>query len=142
MKIYMKKLASYLFVVAVILGTLGIAANAQEMSGKEMKKQDKPTVAIIRANWCPACRKLEPTLSKLMETYGEKLRFVILDVTDEKTTAQALETAKETGLEEFFSKNKEKTSTVAIFKNSKQLFKTDHNYNRSDYVSEFDKALR
>jgi len=142
MKIYVKKIVSYLFAFAIVFTAFGIAADAQEMMKKEMAKDARPTVAIIRAGWCPACRKLEPTMAKLMKEYGGKLNFVVMDVTDDKTSAEALKIARNNGLEEFFNQHKTKTSTVAIFKDEKQLFKTDHNYERANYVKEFDKALK
>ena len=107
-----------------------------------MEKMKLPVVAIIKADWCGICRKLEPTMTELMSAYGEKLNFVVLDVTDEKTTAQAAATAKKYGLESFFAANKGKTSTVAVFNaKHKQLYKTNANYDRKAYTKAFDKAL-
>ena len=60
----------------------------------------------------------------LMQEYGDKLDFVMLDVTTEDTTAQAAAKAKSLGLSSFFEANKKMTSTVAIFKGKKSVFKT------------------
>jgi len=38
--------------------------------------------------------------------------------------------------------NKKMTSTVAVFKNKKQVFSTMKNYSKADYVAAFDKALK
>ncbi len=102
----------------------------------------KPTVVIIRADWCSACQKLEPEMMKLMKQYGGKLNFVMLDVTNDETTAKAAAKAKSLGLSSFFEANKKTTSTVGIFKGKKQVYKTTKNFNRADYVSAFDKALK
>lgn len=102
----------------------------------------KPTVVIIRADWCTACQKLEPTMMDLMKEYEGKLNFVILDVTNEETTAKAAAKAKSLGLSRFFEANKKMTSTVAIFKGRKQVFKTVQNFDRSVYVAAFDKAIK
>lgn len=144
MKRFINQTMRLLFALTLVFGAFAIASNAQEMEKKDgaMMKKEMPTVAVIRANWCGACRKLEPTMMKLMEDYKDKLNFVVLDVTDETTSAKAMEIAKEKGLETFFSKNKEKTSTIAIFKESKELFKTQYNYDREVYVKEFEKALK
>lgn len=48
---------------------------------KMMIDHSKPTVAIIRADWCTACQKLEPTMSELISQYKDRLNFVMLDVT-------------------------------------------------------------
>jgi thiol-disulfide isomerase/thioredoxin len=146
MKIFSNRIVKTMFVLTLVFGTFAVVSKAQEMEKKDgamMKKEEtKPTVAIIKANWCGACKKLDPTMMKLMEEYKDKLNFVILDVTDETTSAKAMETAKEKGLEEFFNENKEKTSTVAIFKAGKRVFKTQYNQDREAYVKEFEKALK
>ncbi len=102
----------------------------------------KPTVVIIRADWCSACQKLEPSMMELMKQYGGKLNFVMLDVTNDETTAKAAAKAKSLGLTRFFEANKKMTSTVAVFKGKKQTFSTAKNYNKSDYVAAFDKAIK
>jgi thiol-disulfide isomerase/thioredoxin len=102
----------------------------------------KPTVVIIKAEWCSACQKVDPIMMDLMKQYGNKLNFVILDVTNDETTAQAAAKAKSLGLSSFFEANKKMTSTVAVFKGKKQTFKTAKNYNRSDYEAAFNKAIK
>ena len=104
--------------------------------------QAKPTVAIIKADWCSACQKVEPIMMGLMKEYDGKVNFVMLDVTNDDTTAQAAAKAKSLGLTAFFEANKKTTSTVAVFTGKKQISKTAMNYNKSDYVAAFDKALK
>lgn len=102
----------------------------------------KPTVVIIRADWCGACQKLEPTMMELMKQYAGKINFVMLDVTNDNTTAEASATAKTLGLDNFFEANKKTTSTVAVFAGRKQIFKTAMNYDKADYVAAFNRALK
>lgn len=128
----MKRITAIALSVALLLSFSVVSALAQT----------KPTVAIIRADWCSACQKLEPTMMDLMKEYGNKLNFVMLDVTNDETTAQAAAKAKSLGLSQFFEANKKMTSTVAVFAGKKQTFKTAMNYNKSDYVAAFDKALK
>jgi thiol-disulfide isomerase/thioredoxin len=118
----------------------GLSASAQD---KEMMMKDaKPVVAIVKADWCGYCRKLDPTMKELMAEYGDKLTFVVLDVTDETTSAKAAETAKKHGLESFLAAHKDKTGTVAVYDaKHKEVFKTRANYDRQAYVKAFDKAL-
>lgn len=102
----------------------------------------KPRVVIIKADWCSACQKVDPIMMGLMKEYGDKLEFVMLDVTNDETTAAAAEKAKSLGLGSFFEANKKMTSTVAVFKGKKSVFKTSKNFNRDDYVAAFDKAIK
>ncbi len=78
----------------------------------------------------------------LMKQYGDKLNFVMLDVTNDETTAQAAAKAKSLGLSAFFEANKKMTSTVAVFNGKKQTFKTAKNYNRDEYIAAFNKAAK
>ena len=148
-----KKIAVPLMAItmAVFVGLTSVAqeqmkpkmdARMEDKMGDSMM-HSKPIVAIIRADWCPACKRVEPTLNELAGQYKDKLEFVILDVTNEKTSAEAAVKARKYGLSKFFEANKKDTSAVAVFdKKHKQLFKTTHNYERADYVKAFDEAVK
>ena len=102
----------------------------------------KPTVAIIKAEWCSACQKLEPTMMELMKEYGGKVEFVVLDVSSDDQVAASQATAKKLGLGAFFAANKQKTSTVAVFvKGGQPQFITMQNFDRTAYVKAFDEAI-
>ncbi|MGB7068158.1 MAG: thioredoxin domain-containing protein [Pyrinomonadaceae bacterium] len=137
----MKNLKAIMFACLLVLAGSVVSANAQDnMMMMEKMNPKNPTVAIIRADWCSACKELEPVMSELMKEYKGKLNFVDLDVTNDETTAKAAATAKSLGLTSFFEANKKSTSTVGVFKNKKQLFKTTHKSDRAIFVSAFDKA--
>ncbi len=110
--------------------------------GTVASAQTKPMVVLVRADWCRACQRLEPTYNELKQQYGDRINFVEFDVTNEETTAAAEARAKKLGLGKFFAANKKNTSTVAIFKGGKQIFTADHNYDRQTYVNAFEKALK
>lgn len=80
-------------------------------------------------------------MMELMKEYDGKVNFVMLDVTNDDTTAQAATKAKSLGISSFFEANKKMTSTVAVFTGKKQVFKTAMNYSKSDYIDAFNKAL-
>ncbi len=142
----MKKFATTILSIAMIVGVMSAAAMAvttvKNNPRSAAAKKTKPKVVIIRADWCSACQQLEPTMMGLMQEYGNKLEFVMLDVTNETTTAQAAAKAKSLGLSSFFEANKKSTSTVAVFKGKTSVFKTMQNFSKSDYVAAFDKALK
>ena len=137
----MKKLRVMMFVGLLLLTGTALSSYAQDAMMMEKHDPHKPTVAIIRADWCPYCKQLEPTMMGLMKDYQGKLNFVMFDVTNKVTTAKAAAMAKSLGLSSFFSANKNKTSTIAIYKNKKSVFKTVNNQDRSAYVAAFDKAI-
>jgi thiol-disulfide isomerase/thioredoxin len=105
-------------------------------------KTKRPTVAIIRADWCTACQKLEPTMMELINQYKDRIDFVMLDVTDDQKATQSASEARKLGLGEFFEANKKKTSTVVVLSPShKIVFQTMQNFDREAYVRAFDDAL-
>ncbi len=134
-----------LTMVVAILSMLVVGVSAQDkMGGKmdSMMSHAKTTVAIIRADWCSACQKLEPKMAELREQYKDRINFVILDVTTDESTRAAAVTARKHGLAKFFAANKKKTSTVVVLNSkNKILFKTDHNADREAYVKAFDAAI-
>jgi thiol-disulfide isomerase/thioredoxin len=129
----MRKITTLMLSVALAF-TFSVASSAFAKT--------KPTVVIIKAEWCSACQKVDPIMQELMKEYGGKVNFVMLDVTNDETTAQAAAKAKSLGLSRFFEANKKMTSTVAVFKGKKQTFSTAKNYNKSAYVAAFDKAIK
>ncbi len=125
-----------------LFASLVLFAGAFGALSQEMKSDPaKPIVAVVRADWCGYCKKVEPVIAALKKEYGTKLTFAIFDVTDETTTAEAAKLAAELGLADFFNGFKDKTSGVAVVKNGEVTFKTFNNGKREDYVNAFDKAL-
>ncbi len=147
-----KKNTLMLIFVAIFTLFSGLAVFAQDdmkkddMKKDEMKKEEtednRPIVAIIRADWCPYCQKVEPVISDLMKSYSEKLNFVAFDVTNEETTKEAKKKAESLGLGDFFKEFKGRTSAVAVLKDKKVVFKTSNNGKTSDYEKAFDNVLK
>jgi thiol-disulfide isomerase/thioredoxin len=125
----------------IVLGALALFAMIA-LPGLAQTKSKRPTVAIIRAEWCSACQKLEPTMMELQSKYKDRIDFVMLDVSDDEKTAQSAETARKLGLGKFFEANKQKTSTVVVLSPAhKIVFQTKQNFDRDAYVQAFDEAL-
>jgi thiol-disulfide isomerase/thioredoxin len=76
--------------------------------------QGKPVVVDIYASWCPACKNIAPTVSKIKQQYGNKITFVTLDVSNKATSAKAEAKAKQLGLSKFFAANKTQTGSLTI----------------------------
>jgi thiol-disulfide isomerase/thioredoxin len=105
--------------------------------------ETKPLVVVVYADWCPLCQKLKPVLALINEKYAGKIRFVRLDVTSEETAAKSMQQAKSLGLEQFFQKNREKTSLVVIQDASgHEVFRAVHDYDFQHYANVLDQQLR
>jgi thiol-disulfide isomerase/thioredoxin len=76
--------------------------------------QGKPVVVDIYASWCPACKNIAPTVSKIKQQYGNKITFVTLDVSDKASSMKAEANAKQLGLSKFFAANKTQTGSLTI----------------------------
>ncbi len=133
-------LVSSLFATMVVFA-LTFGVRAQEMKDKELMEM-KPIVAVISAEWCPYCKNVEPVMMQLMKDYGEKLSFVVFDVTNDEMIKKSMMKAEKLGLSEFFKDYKKKTSAVAVLKDKKVVYKTFNNAKREDYEMAFEKALK
>lgn len=142
----MKKVITIALSILILTMTSSLASFAFSAGSDGVKRagaaRKSVTVVVIRADWCGACQKLEPTMKELMTEYGGRINFVVLDVTNDETTAIASAKAKSLGLGSFFEANKKMTSTVGVFKGSRNVFKTFKNTNRETYVEAFDNALK
>lgn len=130
------------FIVLAIFTAAIAVLSSVSIAAQEMKKEtEKPIVAVIKADWCGYCKRVEPVISELMNEYGDKFDFVIFDVTDDAAVNASMKKAETLGLGKFFKDFKSKTSAVAILKNQEVVFKTFNNNKRQDYVTAFEKAL-
>lgn len=113
---------------------------AQATQPLAQQLQGKPVVVDIFSETCSGCKKIKPTLEALKKEYGEQASFVIFDVSNKKTTANAEAKAKELGLEDVFNQYKSKTATVAVINPATgeivKLFQK--NDNKADYVAALD----
>ena len=151
MKKRMMQSALRAIAICAVVSSLALSALAQDKMGDQMGKMGdkmsmmsdaKVTVAVIRADWCAACQKVEPIISELKEKYKGRINFVVLDVSDDERANAAAAAARKHGLAKFFNANKKKTSTVVVLDaKNKVLFQTDHNYDRDAYVRAFDNAV-
>lgn len=109
---------------------------AQELQGK-------PVMVDVFAEWCPACKNIAPTLSQLKEDYAGRVHFVVLDVTNQSTTAEAEAKAEQLGLSSFLATNKSQTGMLTIVDPATGNILAQHrnNPNIADYQTVLDAAL-
>jgi len=121
------------------------ASKAKTVGGPLAQQlQGKPVLVDIYASWCPACKNIAPTLSQLEQQYAGKVEFVVLDVTDKATTAEAEAKAQELGLSDFLAANKAQTGTLTIVDPATGQILAQHrnNTNLADYTTVLDAALK
>jgi thiol-disulfide isomerase/thioredoxin len=118
-----------------------LLAKADTALAKQL--QGKPVVVDIYASWCPGCKNIAPTLSKLEQQYGTKMNLVVFDVSDAKTTQASMKKAASLGLTNFFNAHKSKTSTVAIIDpaTGKVVKQFQNNPELADYTTVLDVAI-
>jgi thiol-disulfide isomerase/thioredoxin len=128
--------------------TMQVASEAVQIASAQPKQlasklQGKPVVVDIYASWCPGCKNIAPTLSRLKQQYQGKVHFVVFDVTDRSTTRMAEAKAKQLGLSDFLAANKSQTSLVAIIdpSNGKVLKQFRNNPNQDDYTMVLNSAI-
>jgi thiol-disulfide isomerase/thioredoxin len=126
----------------IVFSFLALATMIALPALAKTSKARRPIVAIIKAEWCSACQKLDPTIMELKSRYKDRIDFVVFDVTDDEKTAQSASVARKLGLGKFFEANKQKTSTVVVLNSSRKIiFQTMQNFDREAYVKAFDDAL-
>ena len=52
-------------------------------------QSDKPVLVDFWAEWCKPCLMVEPMIDELAEEYGDRIRFVKLDVDNNARTASS-----------------------------------------------------
>lgn len=116
---------------------------AQASNALAPELQGKPVVVEIYASWCSGCKNIAPTLSSLKQQYKNRAHFVVLDVSDRKTTQASEAMARKLGLGRFFAATKSKTSTVAILNpaTGQVIREFQNNPRSSDYQTVLNQAI-
>jgi thiol-disulfide isomerase/thioredoxin len=126
-----------------VLAYINLQPSAQGTPALAQDLQGKPVVVNIYASWCPSCKRVEPTLSKLKQQYSGKANFVQFDVSDRTSSQSAMNRASQLGLGQFFQVNKAQTSLVAIVnpKTGMVIQEFRGNSNLQDYQTVLNRAI-
>jgi len=96
------------------LGAVPIMSNVVDIQAKdfdsEIAESKKPVVVEFWIKSCGNCKKFKPVYEKLSEVFGDKLRFVRVNMFD---SVENLRLAEGLGVEE--------TPTVKLFYKSKEI---------------------
>lgn len=120
-----------------------VASASAAPTARPQVAKDLPLVAIVRADWCPSCRAVEPKLALIEKEYAGRIAFVRLNVTDDDTTASAADDADAAGVRAFFDQSKGRTATIGVFsKDRKELFRTWGLKNEAELRQALDAAAK
>lgn len=98
-----------------------MAAEAQATKDEKVapiaadKKTAEPTVAFINSKECPVCAKVRPIIKDLEAEYAGRVRFINLDISDDKTKAESKKLARSVLLGQFFNLYSDSFPCVGIF---------------------------
>ncbi len=99
--------------IACAVGAL--ADGAAPTTGSTSEAKPTPLVVLIHSRECPVCAKVRPMMKELSESYQARVRFVNLDVTDDKAKAESKQTAKSLHVGAFFNMYADTFPCVGIF---------------------------
>jgi thiol-disulfide isomerase/thioredoxin len=105
--------------------------------------QGKPVLVDVFAEWCSACQNIAPTLAELEQDYQDTVHFVVLDMTNNGTIAEAEIKATQLGLSQFLAETKSQTGTLTIIDPATGTILAQHrnNSDKSAYTTVLDSAL-
>ena len=101
-----------------------------------------PFLVFVHSKQCNVCAKVRPILQELEKTYKNKVQFIYLDVTDDKTKEESRKLAKSLSLGAFFAFYEDTYPCVGIFNSKKKCLKELYGYHEQDkYTAALDKAI-
>ncbi len=102
------------FFAALIAAPVSVAL-AESSATTAAQEQSRPLAVLFRADWCPGCKVLEPKIDLVTQQMTRPdIEFVVFDLTNDETSAEASAAAAKMGLSELFAYNKNKTATFYI----------------------------
>jgi|GEM_PF-3194497 len=79
---------------------------------------DKPAGTLVvkfHADYCGSCKAMQPALDQVRKEHGsDNVAYLVMNYTDEKTTAMSWEIAKAVGIQELVKAQKGKTGFALV----------------------------
>jgi len=92
-----------------------------EPSERPPPEAERPRVVIIRASWCPACRKAERAMAPVLGEHDDKIDVIVLDVSDDDAIRSSRQLADRAGVSSFFERYRGITPSVALIARNGRL---------------------
>ncbi len=110
--------AASLIVVLTALVAVAYVTNrtptVPRITADEAAERGTPYVVKLHAQWCPVCRIGKAAWSQIEAEYAGRVHLLVLDFTDEQTTAASRLEAERLGLTAFFEEYAGVTGPVAV----------------------------
>ena len=102
--------------LALVIATFAVRATASDTPSPPAAPESpgRPLVLMIHADWCGTCRVLSPIWEQIQSDFAATSTVVTFDVTDRPAYTESVATAKALGIEDFFSRHRAKTGTIAV----------------------------
>lgn len=75
---------------------------------------DKPIFFMVTAKWCESCKKLKPVVEELEYIYGDRINFIVLDISSKDDIENSKAIAKENNLYNYFTEFKANIPKVGL----------------------------
>jgi thiol-disulfide isomerase/thioredoxin len=73
-----------------------------------------PLVVKLHAQWCPVCMATKSVWSTIESEYDKRVNLLILDFTDDTTTASSAAEASRLGLQSFYDEYGGRTGSIVV----------------------------
>jgi hypothetical protein len=107
-------IAASLLAVAAVLYTRNATPVVPQVAAHEAAAPGAPWVVKLHAQWCPVCMWTKGVWSDIEHTYASRVRLVVLDFTNDATTAASRAEAERLGLGDFFEEAGFATGPIAV----------------------------
>ena len=111
-----KLILAALLMGASLAGTAAVlyAVNGAPSVPKPAADPARPFVVKLHARWCPYCLMQKDEWSRIEEAYADRVNFVVLDFTNERTTERSRREADRLNLLAFFNEYAGSTGLVVV----------------------------
>lgn len=108
----------------------------------DVADQARPFVVKLHAQWCPKCLATRGVWSEIAQSYQDRARFVVFDLTNSATTAASRAEAVRLGLESTFDDYEGVTGAVLVVDGGTGAVTADiSSFDLADYQAAIDAAL-
>jgi thiol-disulfide isomerase/thioredoxin len=107
--------------VVLVLYLRNTAPAVRPLSPVEVAASNKPFVIKLHARWCPKCMLQSAVWSQVEQAYAGRVHLMVLDFSNDATTARSRADASRLGLEAFFDEYAGATGFVVVLDRQRKV---------------------